>query len=184
MESHTACVLVAYYSATGSVEKMARAVAEGAASVHGTRVRILPVDVVSHDDLVEADGIVIGTPVYFGNMAAPVKHFIDEWGFQEGTFLGDRVGGAFAVGEVDTGGREHAILSLLVAMLSNGMIVVGPTCDTGPVRYGRFGAAAIRKVVGRGAEPSKERELGRRVAALASTMASARADAPLKNETA
>lgn len=168
-------VLVAYYSATGSVEAMARAVADGAAAVPGTTVSLRSVDAVTREDLLAADGILIGTPVYFGNMAGPVKHFIDDWGFQDGTFLEDRAGGAFAVGDLDQGGREHAVLSLLVAMLSNGMVVVGPTHQVDDVRYGGFGAAALRKIgLGSERQGASERELGRRVATLARSLASAR----------
>lgn len=172
-------ILVAYYSATGAVEAMARSVADGAASVEGTNVVLRSVDAVTREDLLAADGIVLGTPVYFGNMAAPVKEFIDDWGFQDGTFLEDRAGGAFAVGEVDNGGREHAVLSLLVAMLSNGMVVVGPTHQVDNVRYGGFGAATLRRMgIGSRDGDSKERELGRRVATLARSLARARRETP------
>lgn len=81
-------------------------------------------------------GIILGTPVYFGNMSSLCKAFLDRWMvFRRDNFaLGGRVGGALAVGGARNGGQQLAIQSILAAMLGQEMIVVGdgrPTAHIG-----------------------------------------------------
>src|SRR3954447_18337743 len=70
-------VLVAYHSASGNTEKMAQGVAEGAKAISGTNVVVKRVGEVSADDLLASDAVIVGSPVYFGNMSGEVKTFFD-----------------------------------------------------------------------------------------------------------
>ena len=97
-------VLVAYHSMTGNTEKMAKAVAEGAASVPATIVELQRVGEVTGEQLLASDAVVVGSPVYWANMAGEVKTFFDNWQLKFGIWPGfkmrDRVGAAFATGKV------------------------------------------------------------------------------------
>src|ERR1017187_261280 len=73
-------ILIAYHSRTGNTEKMAAAVREGAASVAGVEIVLHKVAEVTSDDIVKADGIVLGTPVEWGNLSAEAKRFLDRVG--------------------------------------------------------------------------------------------------------
>lgn len=145
-------VLVAYYSSYGHTWKMARAVAEGARSVAGTKVllRRIPeledarqamssqdayiqaqkaqadVEEVTLDDLRSADGVAFGTPTRYGNMTAQMKQFIDTTGplWQEGA-LEDRAAGVFTSTATIHGGQESTILTSLVPLLHLGYVFVG-----------------------------------------------------------
>lgn len=119
-------VLVVYYSATGNTEKMAEAVVAGAQKVHSVAAVLKTPDNVTADDLKKADVILIGSPTYYGNMAGPVKSFIDNWWLKYKVSLVDKVGGAFSTGGGESGGKENVIYSLIIAMLNGGMIVAGP----------------------------------------------------------
>jgi len=159
----SAAVIVAYHSVTGHTRRMAEAVAEGARSVAGVRVTLASIEEVAPARLEAADGIVGGSPTHWGNVSVEVKRFIDTW-----PYLGDRIGGAFATGGGDTGGKEHVVVSLLLAMLNHGMVVAGPVYDDEGFRYGTYGASAATGSEGPGErELDDARRLGRRVAELA-----------------
>jgi NAD(P)H dehydrogenase (quinone) len=158
-------VLIVYYSVTGNTEKMAYGVAEGAKSVAGIEVVLKKVADVTREEVETADGLILGSPVYYANMAAPMKKFIDDW-FTEKITLFDKVGGAFATGGGLTAGRETTINSLLLAMLNNGMIVVGPLYEG----WGTFGSSARTAPPDEGVneeELNDARRLGERVARVA-----------------
>ncbi len=160
-------VLVAYYSRSGNTRTMAEAVVEGARGVDGVRVVLKSIDEVTAEDLTGAQGVVLGSPTYFANMAGAMKSFIDDWGLRYRVSLIGKVGGAFATGGSRTGGRGHVIVSLLLAMLNNGMSVAGPVIDN---RLGYPGASALAPAEGEAitdAELDEARALGRRVAELA-----------------
>jgi len=151
-------LLITYYSRTGNTQKMAEAVAAGARAVAGVEVELRPVAELSPDDLLQADGIIMGSPVYYGTVAAELKQFVDESVKHHGKLIG-KVGGAFASSGAIGGGTETTVLDILKAMLIHGMIVQG---DPGGSHYGAvaFGAPDER---GR-----KEcQKLGKRVAELA-----------------
>lgn len=155
-------VLIVYYSLSGNTEAMARGVAAGAEAVGGVEVVLKTVADVTREDVETAEGIIIGSPTYYANMAAPVKKFIDDWYFQK-IILFDKIGGAFATGGGRTAGRETVVNSLLLAMLNNGMIVVGPLYES----WGTFGSSAITAPPDEGVgedELDDARRLGRRVA--------------------
>jgi len=77
-------VLVAYHSLTGHTEKMAQAVVAGAQSVPFTVVEIRQVSEVTAEQLFSAHALIVGSPVYWSNMAGPVKTFFDDWQFRFG----------------------------------------------------------------------------------------------------
>ena len=156
-------VLVTYHSGTGHTEKMARGVVEGAKSLAGTTVVVKQVEQVTAEDLFSADAIVLGSPVYWSNMAGPVKTFIDNWQFKFGVWpdlkLKNKVGAAFATGGQVSSGKELTMLSILAAMLGNQMIVISGG--------GAFGASATTEGDSPGIDDKElaaAKELGRRVA--------------------
>src|SRR5690242_12971011 len=80
----TITVLVAYHSMGGHTEKMAQGVLEGARSVPGTQVLLKRVGQVTAEELFSSDALIIGSPVYWSNMAGEVKTFFDNWQFKFG----------------------------------------------------------------------------------------------------
>ncbi len=165
-----ASVLVVYFSRTGHTRAMAEAVAGGARAVAGTRVRLATVAEATVDDVLAADAVILGSPVYNANVAPEVQSFINSWPF-EGSPLRDKVGAAFVTGGGISAGEEAVQLGLLRSMLVFGMVVVG-----GPDWTGAFGASAVTgeppfDAAGAGAVDErfleKARALGRRVAEVA-----------------
>ncbi len=116
-------VLVVYYSRSGNTKKMAELVAKGAREA-GAEVTVQDVTRTKADELIEYDGIIIGTPVYYGSMAAELKKLIDDSVRFHGRFEG-KVGAAFSSSANIGGGNETAILTILNAFLIHGMIVQG-----------------------------------------------------------
>ncbi|MBT8462081.1 MAG: flavodoxin family protein [Gemmatimonadetes bacterium] len=162
----TVRVLVVYHSLTGNTETLAEAVAAGAREVAGAEVVLKPVDDVVNADLEWCDALLIGSPTYWGSIATPVKAFIDD----QRPFMGDKVGGAFATGGSDAGGKELTILAILTAMLNNGMIVAGPHYEEDGIRFGGFGVGVTTGKDSPGvdeAEMIRARVLGERVATVA-----------------
>lgn len=156
-------ILVAYHSLSGYTEKMADAVAQGARAVPGTQVIVRRVGEVTADELFAVDAIILGSPVYWSNMAGEVKKFIDDWQFKFGVFpefkLKNKVGAAFVTGGQISSGKELTMLSILAAMLGNYMVVVSGG--------GAFGASATTEGNSPGIDEQElaaARELGGRVA--------------------
>jgi len=151
-------ILVVYYSRTGNTKKMAEAVAEGAKSAGGD-VTLAPVDKVKAGDLVKYDGLILGSPTYYGLMAAEVKKLLDESVSLHGELEG-RAGGAFSSSANPGGGNETTVLSILQALLIHGMVVQGTHSGDhyGPIAVGAPDARALGQC----------HELGERVARLAS----------------
>ncbi len=117
-------ILIVYDSEKGNTEKMARAVAEGAEKVEEAKVIVKRVDQTSLDDLLGADGIIIGSPTYFGLMSNKLKALIDKSDDIYGKLEG-KVGAAFtSSGNVATG-AETTLLSIIHVMLIHGMVVQG-----------------------------------------------------------
>ena len=130
-------VLITYHSTSGNTKKMAEAIAEGAKSVVGVEVKLLPIEEVKEQDLVEANAIIVGSPVYNSNVAPAVLEFINSWPF-EGRPLKNKIGAAFATGGGISIGEEGVMLDILRAMLIHGMVVMG-----GEEVEAAFGASAI-----------------------------------------
>jgi NAD(P)H dehydrogenase (quinone) len=104
-------ILIVYHSVTGNTEKMAQGVAEGAKGVSGTTVILKKVGDVSGDELLACDGLIVGSPVYYANMAGEVKTFFDNWllkfRFAFADFkMRNKVGGAFVTGASISNGKE------------------------------------------------------------------------------
>ena len=160
-------VLIAYFSQSGNTKTLAHAVEEGAKSVAGVRVFLLPIDQVSNKEVLEADAIVVGSPVYNANVAPEVQRFINSWPF-EGRPLKNKLGAAFVTGGGISIGEELVQLNLLHSMLIQGMLVMG-----GEETEAAFGASAITGEVpfqtGKVEEQFlvKARGLGKRVAEMA-----------------
>jgi NAD(P)H dehydrogenase (quinone) len=193
-------ILVLYYSRGGSVAKLARQVARGVGEVADMQARLRTVPPVATStqistppvpeegapyvediDLVECSGLLLGSPTRFGNMAAPLKHFIDGLGAQwaSGTLVG-KPAGVFTSTASMHGGQESTLLSMMIPLLHHGCIIAGipytepmlSTTRSGGTPYGASHVAGNRDE----SQPSDEeavlaRALGRRIAALAARLA-------------
>lgn len=158
-------VLVAYSSRSGNTEKLARAVARGAEGAGATVVLKSAADV-TKEDLVAADGIILGSPVYFGGPTAQMKDLIDR-SVGVRRKLRNKVGAAFVTAGHHTGGKETTLLGLLSAFLIHEMVVVGDPIETG----GHYGTACLGAP---GADDEKAGEmLGHRVVQITSKLAGA-----------
>ncbi len=117
-------ILVCYYSGSGNTEQMAGVVADGAAKADGADVDVKPVSDLRAEDLPAYDAIVMGSPTYYGTMAADLKKLIDESAAFHGRLAG-KVGGAFASSANVGGGNETTVMDILKALLIHGMVVQG-----------------------------------------------------------
>lgn len=165
-------VLIVYHSLSGNTERMAHGVADGVKRVSGAVAIVKKIGEVKKQDLEAADGIVLGSPAYFANIAGKMKLAIDDWNWKMKVDFTDKVGGAFATGGGQTGGKEHVVISLLLFMLNNRMIVAGPLYedDEGDDIWGEVGASAMTGPLDPGVGPHEldaARRLGERVAQVA-----------------
>lgn len=138
-------ILVLYYSHTGAVGDMARAIARGVELVPGAAARLRTVPKVSTateatepavpdtgapyadlDDLEECAGVAVGSPTRFGNMAAPMKYFWDGTGalWSRGALAG-KPAAVFTSTTSLHGGQEATLLSMMTVLLHHGMLLVG-----------------------------------------------------------
>jgi NAD(P)H dehydrogenase (quinone) len=138
-------ILVLYYSRTGHVAAMAQQVARGVESLPGARARVRTVPPVSatredkvdsipesgppyasHDDLKDCAGLALGSPTRFGNMAAPLKYFLDSTGdlWLSGALAG-KPAAVFTSTASLHGGQETTLLSMMLPLLHHGMLIVG-----------------------------------------------------------
>jgi NAD(P)H dehydrogenase (quinone) len=129
--------IVLYYSRTGSTKEMAEIIAKAMNDAQvATECR--SVETISPEDLPNYDAIAIGSPCYYGQMAAPVKQLIDDLVGRHGQLNG-KVGAAFASSANIGGGSESTILGIIEAMLIAGMVVQGDPqgAHYGPLAIGR-----------------------------------------------
>ncbi|MDX1481956.1 MAG: NAD(P)H:quinone oxidoreductase [Woeseiaceae bacterium] len=152
-------VLVLYYSRNGATEALAREVCFGVDSVDGASARLRTVPPVStvceatdaavpddgpayatRDDLADCAGLVLGSPTRFGNMAAPLKYFLDGTGgeWMSGTLI-DKPAGVFTSTSSLHGGQETTLLSMCLPLLHHGMLIVGVPYSTGELATTRTG---------------------------------------------
>lgn len=131
-------VLVLYYSKRGNTQKMARLMARGVESIDGCEAILrtvesdlpdaeMPTDaIVTEQDMIDCDGILIGSPSYFGNMASPLKKFIDTTGnlWFSGAMEG-KPAGVFATASSLHGGQETTLINMMIPLLHFGMVIVG-----------------------------------------------------------
>jgi len=193
-------VLVLYYSRGGSVARLARQIARGIGEVEGVSARlrtvppVAPVTVeaappepedgapyVEKHDLAECAGLLIGSPTRFGNMAAPMKHFIDTLGAEwaSGTLAG-KPAAVFTSTASMHGGQESTLLSMLVPLLHHGCVIAGipytepllSSTRSGGTPYGASHVAGAKDEPQLTDEESVlARALGRRIAGLAVRLA-------------
>lgn len=150
-------ILIVYHTQTGNTEKMALAVAEGAKQVKGMKVAVKKVDQTTNEDLLDADGIIVGSPTYYGLMSGKIKMFFDGSVEIHGKLAG-KVGAAFTNSGGTASGAETTLLSILKAMLVHGMIVQGRYDDK------HYGIAAVGELNKKEIEMCKG--LGKRTAEL------------------
>jgi len=131
-------VLIIYYSRSGNTKEMADFITEGIRKEESIEVETKPVQECRVEELLEADGIVIGSPTYYGSMASEVKKLLDDSIKFHGKLDG-KIGGAFSSSGNIGGGNETTIMGILKALLIHGMIVQGsPRGDHyGPVSVGK-----------------------------------------------
>lgn len=152
-------VLVMYYSASGNTKKLAEAVAKGVTGSAGVQCVLKAASDVTQEDLVSADGIIAGSPVYYGTMAAQLKAVFDD-SVAVRDKMENKIGAAFATSGDASGGKETTLLSIIQAMLISGMIIVGDPLDaTG--HYGISCVGAPDRIAALNAQ-----KLGKRVAEL------------------
>lgn len=142
--------VVVYYSRTGCTKEMAEIIA-GAMNESGLPTECKSVDEIKPEDLLGYDAIVVGSPTYYGQMAAPLKQMFDDLVGHHGKLDG-KVGAAFSSSINIGGGNESTILGIIEAMLISGMIVGGdPRGDHyGPVSIGKPDARVQKQCKRRG----------------------------------
>ncbi|HMM57192.1 MAG TPA: NAD(P)H:quinone oxidoreductase [Rudaea sp.] len=189
-------ILIVYYSRNGAVAQLARHIARGVEEVPGMRARLRSVPPVAPvtqtaqppepadgapyaipSELRECAGIILGSPTRFGNMAAPMKYFLDstaaEW--VSGALLGKPAAVFTSTGTMH-GGQETTLTSMLLPLLHHGALIVGipftepelNTTTTGGTPYGAShvaGTSGDRPISDD--ERTLARKLGRRVAEIA-----------------
>jgi NAD(P)H dehydrogenase (quinone) len=193
-------ILVLYYSRTGATAELARQVCRGVDSVLGASARLRTVPPVSAeseapakpvpasgapyatlDDLRETQALVLGSPTRFGNMAAPLKHFLDGTAslWVTGALAG-KPAGVFTSTQTMHGGQETTLVSMMLPLLHHGMVLVGLPYTERALNETRSGGtpygASHVSVPGSApaltdAEKSLAQALGKRVAALAVQLA-------------
>jgi len=193
-------ILVLYYSQSGSVALMADHVARGVEGVTGVSARVRTVPAVSAEteavadtipadgppyaveqDLYESDGLILGSPTHFGNMAAPLKYF---WDHSSGAWfsghLAGKPAGVFTATASPHGGQETTLWSMMLPLMHHGMIVMGlPYSEAGLLETEGggtpYGASRITGFSGERAFDRSEQTLcqalGRRVAEVARSLA-------------
>jgi NAD(P)H dehydrogenase (quinone) len=158
-------ILVFYHSKGGNTKKLAQAVARGVDSVAGASALLKPATEVTKEDFLSSAGVIAGSPVYFGVMAAEVKKVFDDCIGARKQMEG-KVGAAFATSGDPTGGKETTMMSILQCLLIYGMVIVGdPMSATG--HYGTACAGAPDD-----ATADNAAKLGARVAEVAKRLSS------------
>jgi NAD(P)H dehydrogenase (quinone) len=179
-------ILVLYYSRSGHVAQLARLVARGIGEVAGMHARlrqvppVAPVTEVARppepdagapyatlDDLSECAALALGTPTRFGNMAAPLKHFLDTTSaiWASGALVGKPAAVFTATGTMH-GGQESTLLSMLIPLLHHGMLLVGipytePALNTTLTGGTPYGASHVAGPRGENTISAHERTLAR-----------------------
>lgn len=153
-------VLVLYFSKGGNTKKLAQQIAQGVEQAEGVAAVLKNTREVTKDDFLASSGVIAGSPVYFGVMAADLKRVFEEF-ISTRKRMEDKVGAAFATSGDPSGGKETTIMSIMQALLIYGMIIVGDPMSA----TGHYGVSCV-------GAPDKRTEqnaikLGQRVAELA-----------------
>jgi len=153
-------ILVLYFSKGGNTRKLAEQIARGVEQVDGASALLKSTSDVTSDDFLNSAGVIAGSPVYFGVMAADLKKIFDDYIGVRKRMEG-KIGAAFATSGDASGGKETTMMSIIQVLLIYGMIIVGdPMAATG--HYGVACSGAPDEKTSRNAEL-----LGKRVAELA-----------------
>jgi len=179
-------ILVLYYSRNGHTAQLARLLARGIEEVPGMRARLRQVPpvapvtetaqppvpdegapYVTRQDLVECSGLALGSPTRFGNMAAPLKHFLDGTGAEwaSGALVG-KPAALFTSTSTMHGGQESTLLTMALPLLHHGMLIVGipytePALTATHSGGTPYGASHVAGAKGENAISEHERELAR-----------------------
>ena len=149
-------ILVTYFSATGNTELLAEAVINGIKSVTGVNYLVKTVSETTNEDWLAADGILVGSPTYFGQMASKVKLMFDR---TEKIYhqLAGKVGAAFTTSGGAGCGHELTNMSILTAMLVAGMVIQGTTRGPhfGPFSIGKPTESDLEKAEAYGIQIAK-----------------------------
>ena len=153
-------ILVLYFSKGGNTRKLAEAIAKGVEEVDGVKAVLKKTGDVTKEDFSASEGIIAGSPVYFGLMAAELKKIFDDFVGVRKKMEG-KVGAVFATSGDPTGGKETTMMSIIQVLLIYGMVIVGDPMSA----TGHYGVACV-------GEPDAKTEdngmkLGNRVAELA-----------------
>ena len=198
-------ILIVYYSRHGATAELARHAARGVETVSGCSATLRTVPAVSAenerpvkavpdagapyatlDDLRRCDGLLLGSPTRFGNMAAPLKYFLDGTSalWLDGTLSG-KPAGLFSSTQTLHGGQETTLLSMALPLIHHGMLLVGiPFTErglnqtrTGGTPYGATHVAGLASQPGALSEDEATlaQALGKRVAEVAATLVAGRA---------
>jgi len=191
-------ILILYYSSTGAVAEMARVVARGVDGVEGCTSRLRTVAPLAAQaqaataqapdagpppatlaDLENCDALILGSPTHFGNMAAPLKHFLDQ---TSALWFSGALSGKPAAVFTSTaslhGGQETTLLSMMLPLFHHGMIICGlprseaalETTRGGGTPYGPSHFAGFDHLPLSGDEAALCKALGRRVATFAAKL--------------
>ena len=195
-ETTTPYILVLYYSRHGHVQMLAEQIALGveSAGVEAKLRTVPPVSAVcesieddipdegdiycSEDDLANCSGLLIGSPTRFGNMAAPLKFFIDGTsGLWLSGALTNKPAGAFTSTSSLHGGQESTLLSMILPLLHHGMVIAGvpysePALSNTKSGGTPYGASHVEADVLTDAEIQIARAQGHRMATLAKKLTS------------
>ena len=193
-------ILVLYYSRSGHTAQLARLLARGIEEVPGMRARLRQVPPVApvtelaqppepedgapyvqKQDLLDCVGLAMGSPTRFGNMAAPLKHFLDSTGAEwaSGTLAG-KPAALFTSTSTMHGGQETTLLTMALPLLHHGMLIVGlpytePALSSTQSGGTPYGASHVTGTKGDNPISEHERELaralGRRLADVARRLA-------------
>lgn len=191
----TTRILILYYSKHGNTQKMARLIARGVQKVDGCEavVRTVPVDgidesaaadpLITEQELADCDGLLLGSPSHFGNMAAPLKAFIDSTSqiWLNGNLEG-KPAGVFANSSSIHGGQETTLINMMIPLLHHGMILAGLPYSEKALLFTEtggspYGATHWAQTGDRRGLDSNEKQLclaqGQRIAQLAKTLKNA-----------
>jgi NAD(P)H dehydrogenase (quinone) len=196
-------ILVLFYSRKGATAELARQICRGIESVAGAQARLRTVPPVTTiveppqspvpndgppyataEDLIQCDGLVLGSPTRFGNMAAPLKHFIDGTSalWVSGAMSG-KPAAVFTSTQTMHGGQESTLITMMLPLLHHGMYIVGLPFTEAALNHTKSGGSpyGASHVAGTAAQPRLSDDektlaqlLGRRVAALAMKLAADR----------
>jgi len=198
-------ILIVYYSRNGATAELARHAARGVESVNGCVATVRTVPPVSAeserptkavpdsgapyatlDDLRRCDGLLLGSPTRFGNMAAPLKYFLDGTSalWLDGSLAG-KPAGLFSSTQTLHGGQESTLLSMALPLIHHGMVLVGIPFTERGLNQTRTGGTpyGATHVAGMAAQPGALSEdeitlakaLGRRVADIGAALVAGRA---------